>query len=181
MSRLVAISRVLDWPARIVGNWLYWLVAAIVLLKFANVAMRYLFSSTSIKLHDSVTYAHATLFMLMVGAAWLRDAHVRVDMLYAGMGSRGRALVDLTCILLAVIPFCVLLGWFSWPYVRAAWAIREGALFFGGLPGTYLLKTVILVFVVLLVLQSLAIALRCIAVIAGGKVAVFDTDPERAD
>lgn len=180
MKTLVAISRVLDWPARFVGSWLYWLVAAIVLLKFANVAMRYLFSSTSIKLHDSVTYAHATLFMLMVGAAWLRDAHVRVDMIYAGMSPRGRAIVDLSCILLAVLPFCALLGWFSWPYVKAAWAIREGALFFGGLPGTYLLKSVILGHAALLFLQAVALALRCIAVIGGERAEVFDTTPEEA-
>jgi len=169
MERLVAISRVLDWPSRLLGPTLPWLVAAVVLLKFLTVELRYVF------------YAHATLFMLMVGYTYLRDEHVRVDMFYDRMTARGKAWVDLLCVLFGVLPLCVMLAWFGWPYVRAAWAIREGALFFGGLPGTYLLKTVILVFVVLLVLQSLAIALRCIAVIAGGKVAVFDTDPERAD
>ncbi len=181
METLVAISRCLDWPSRVIGRWLYWLVAVIVLLKFGTVALRYLFSSTSIKLEDSVIYAHSVLFMLMVGYTYLRDEHVRVDMFYDRMSARARAWVDLLCVLLGVLPLCAILGWFAWPYVRAAWAIREGALFFGGLPGTYLLKTVILAFVVLLVIQSLAIALRCIAVIAGGKVDVFDTDPERAE
>lgn len=173
MQRLVAISRVLDWPSRILGRWLPWLVAAVVLLKFATVAMRYLFSSTSIKLQDSVIYAHATLFMLMVGYAFLRDDHVRVDMLYARMSARAKAWVDLLCVLFAVLPLCTLLAWFGWPYVKAAWAIREGALFFGGLPGTYLLKTVILLFVALLVVQALAILLRALAVIGGAEVEVF--------
>ncbi|MFZ1482496.1 MAG: TRAP transporter small permease subunit [Paracoccaceae bacterium] len=179
MHRLVAISRILDWPSRAIGAWLYWLVAAVVLFKFATVAMRYLFSSTSIMLQDSVIYAHATLFMLMVGYAWLMDDHVRVDMFYARMSARARAVVDLICILFGVLPLCVILGWFSWPYVTAAWKIREGALFFGGLPFTYLLKSVILGFVVLLVLQGLAIALRCIAVIAGQDVAVFGIADKR--
>ncbi len=181
MERLVAISRVLDWPSRLLGPTLPWLVAAVVLLKFLTVELRYVFYTTDAMLQDAVIYAHATLFMLMVGYTYLRDEHVRVDMFYDRMTARGKAWVDLLCVLFGVLPLCVMLAWFGWPYVRAAWAIREGALFFGGLPGTYLLKTVILVFVVLLVLQSLAIALRCIAVIAGGKVAVFDTDPERAD
>lgn len=174
MKRLVAISRILDWPSRVIGGWLYWLIAAVVLLKFGTVAMRYLFSSTSIKLQDSVIYAHATLFMLMAGYAWLRDDHVRVDIFYARMSPRKKAVVDLCSVLFGVLPLCFILGWFSWPYIKASWAIHEGALFFGGLPGTYLLKTVILGFVVLLVLQGLAIALRCIAVIGGSDVAVFD-------
>lgn len=175
MHRLVAISRILDWPSRLIGAWLYWLVAAAVLLKFSTVAMRYLFSSTSIKLQDSVIYAHASLFMLMVGYALLRDDHVRVDMFYARMSSRGRAIVDLATVIFGIMPLCLILGWFSWGYVQAAWQIREGALFFGGLPYTYLLKSVIMGFVVLLMVQGLAIALRCIAVIGGAKVDVFDT------
>lgn len=174
MEQLVAISRILDWPSRVIGASLYWLVAAVVLAKFSTVAMRYLFSSTSIKLQDSVTYSHATLFMLMVGYAWLKDDHVRVDMFYARMTARSRAIVDLGCVLLGVLPLCIILGWFSWNYVKAAWRIHEGALFFGGLPYTYLLKSVILGFVVLLFLQGVAIALRCIAVIGGADVEVFD-------
>lgn len=174
MKKIVAISRILNWPSRVIGASLYWLVAAVVLLKFSTVAMRYIFSSTSIKLQDSVTYSHATLFMLMVGYAWLKDDHVRVDMFYARMSDRGRAFVDLGCVLFGVIPLCIILGWFSWAYIAAAWRIHEGALFFGGLPYTYLLKSLILGFVVLLLLQGLAIALRCIAVIGGADVAVFD-------
>src|SRR5690606_28051631 len=110
----------------------------------------------------------------MVGYAYLRDDHVRVDMFYAGASARAKAWVDLGCVLFGIMPLCIILGWFGWPYVRAAWAIREGALFFGGLPFIYLLKTVILAFVVLLVVQSLAILLRAIAVIGGRDVAVFD-------
>ncbi|MDF2094802.1 TRAP transporter small permease subunit [Aquibaculum arenosum] len=173
MTHLLAVSRLLDWPSRVIGRWLYWLVAAIVLLKFSTVAMRYLFSSTSIKLQDSVTYAHATLFMLMVGYAYLKNDHVRVDMIYGRLSRRGRALIDLGCIFLGILPLCALLLYFGWPYVAASWKIREGALFFGGLPGTYLLKTVVLGFVLLLFLQAMAITLRCIAVLAGEEVEVF--------
>ncbi len=181
MERLVAISRVLDWPSRVLGPTLPWLVAAVVLLKFFTVELRYVFHTTDAMLQDSVIYAHATLFMLMVGYTYLRDEHVRVDMFYDRMTTRGKAWVDLLCVLFGVLPLCAMLFWFGWPYVRAAWAIREGALFFGGLPGTYLLKTVILCFAGLLVLQAVSIALRCIAVIAGAKVEVFKLNPEKVE
>lgn len=180
MQGLVAISRVLDWPSRLLGPVLPWLVAAIVLLKFSTVGLRYVFHTTNTMLQDSVTYAHATLFMLMAAYAWLCDDHVRVDMFYATMSARAKAWVDLLCVLFGVLPLCIILGWFAWPYVAASWAIREGALFFGGLPGTYLLKSVILAFVVLLLVQALAILLRAVAVIGGHPTAVFD-QPIRAE
>lgn len=175
MKKLVAISRMLDWPSHILGAVLPWLVATVVLLKFSTVGLRYIFHTTNSMLQDSVSYTHATLFMLMVGYAFLRDDHVRVDMFYANASAKTKAWVNLSGVLFGVMPLCLILGWFSWPYVKAAWAIREGALFFGGLPAVYLLKTVILLFVILLVVQSLAILLRSIAVIFGEDTVIFDS------
>jgi TRAP-type mannitol/chloroaromatic compound transport system permease small subunit len=51
MNRLVAISRVLDWPSRVLGQTLPWLVAAVVLLKFSTVGLRY------------AVHAHGGLFL----------------------------------------------------------------------------------------------------------------------
>lgn len=180
METIVAISRVLDWPSRLLGKVLPWLVAAVVLLKFSTVGLRYVFHTTNSMLQDSVTYSHATLFMLMAGYAWLKDDHVRVDMFYATASPRTRAWVDLGCVLLGVWPLLLILGWSGWPYVLAAWKIREGAMFFGGLPYTYLLKGVIAAFVVLLAIQSVAILLRAVAVIGGSTVPVFDPPAEGA-
>jgi len=176
MKHLIAASRLLDWPSRLLGWGLKWLVAVMVLVQFANVALRYIFSSTRVQMQETVIYAHATLFMCLAGYALLRNDHVRVDMFYDRASPRTRAWIDLAGIVLGVMPLCALLGWFGWPYVAAAWRIREGAMFFGGLPYTYLLKTVILAFVALLAVQALAVLLRCIAVIAGETVELYDPE-----
>jgi len=175
MRTMIAISHVLDWPSRLIGRWLPWLVALLVGLQFSNVVLRYLFSSSSIKLQESVLYAHATLFMVTAGYAYLTDDHVRVDIFYDRAGPRKRAVIDIIGILFGVVPLCIMLGWYAWPYVLASWKIREGAMFFGGIPAAYLLKTMIPVFVVLLAVLALAILLRSIAVLAGrDDLDVFD-------
>lgn len=176
MRYLIAASRLLDWPSRLLGQGLKWLVAVMVLVQFANVALRYVFSTTRVQMQETVLYAHGILFMCLAGYAMLRNDHVRVDLFYDRAGPRTRAWIDLAGILLGVVPLCALLWWFGWPYVAASWRIREGAMFFGGLPYTYLLKTVILVFVALLAVQALAVALRCIAVIGGAKVELYDPE-----
>jgi len=170
----IAISRLLDWPSRLIGRWLIWLVAVLVALQFTNVLLRYVFSSSDIKLQESVIYTHAVLFMVMAGYACLTDDHVRVDIFYDPAGPRKRAVIDILGILFGVTPLCVMLGWFGWPFVLAAWKIREGAMFFGGIPAAYLLKTMIVVFVILLAVQALAVLLRCIAVLCGETVEPFD-------
>ncbi len=70
--------------------------------------------------------------------------------------------------LLLLLPMCAAIGWAAWPYVAQAWAVREGSRETSGLPGVYLLKSVILVFAVQLALQGVAMALRAALVLRGG-------------
>jgi len=58
----------LDNFAEKTGHLVAWLTVAIVLVTFTVVVLRYLFNTGSIALQESITYLHATLFML--AAAW---------------------------------------------------------------------------------------------------------------
>ena len=69
----------------------------------------------------------------------------------------------LTCLL----PFCLLVWTYALPYVQRAWRLHEGSPNTGGMPGFYILKTFILVFVVLTALQGLAMLCRSILTLAG--------------
>lgn len=174
MTALAAIARLCDWINEQVGRRVMWLAALLVLIQFAVVVLRYLFGTSFIAMQESVIYVHATLFMLTIGYTFLHDGHVRVDVLYAEFGPRGRALTDLIGTLIAVIPFCALVLWFSWGFVGASWKMREGPMFVGGLPIVYLLKTAIPVFAALLLLQGVSIALKSTLVLAGRDVRVFE-------
>jgi TRAP-type mannitol/chloroaromatic compound transport system permease small subunit len=174
MNALAAIARICDWINEQVGRHVMWLAVLLVLIQFAVVVLRYLFGTSFIAMQESVIYVHATLFMLTVGYTFLHDGHVRVDVLYAELGPRGRARIDLIGTLVAVIPFCVLVLWFSWGFVGASWRMREGPMFVGGLPIVYLLKTLIPLFAVLLLLQGLSIAIKSALVLAGRDMRVFE-------
>ncbi len=63
---------------------------------------------------------------------------------------------------------CTLVWWVAWPYVAASWEVREISQEGGsGIPGVYLLKTVILVFATLLSVQGLSLAVRSLFVLVG--------------
>ena len=53
----------------------------------------------------------------------------------------------------------VLLVW-SWPSVRNSWSILEGPISVGGIPASFLLKSLIPAFCALLLIQSVACLLR---------------------
>jgi TRAP-type mannitol/chloroaromatic compound transport system permease small subunit len=163
---MLAIADRIDRLTRAVGRAAAWLAAAIVLMQFALVVARYVFSFGSIWLTQSVIYGHAMLIML--AAAWTLAAggHVRVDVFYAHASARAQAMVDLIGSLLLLLPFALTLLWLSVPYAARSWAILERSQEVGGLPLVFLLKTLIPLFAVLMVLQGVAQTIRAAAVLA---------------
>jgi TRAP-type mannitol/chloroaromatic compound transport system permease small subunit len=142
-----------------VGSAVRWLALAMVLLQFAVVVLRYVFGISYIFLNESVLYMHAALFMLGAGYTLLVDAHVRVDIFYNKLSRRGRAAIDLAGGLGFLLPSMIVLAWFTWPSVRNSWAVLEGPISVGGIPASFLLKSLIPAFCGLLAVQGLAAAL----------------------
>lgn len=157
MSRLAAGLEAFNrWVGRVVS----WLTLAMVVTTFVVVLLRYGFDLGWIWLQESVTVMHALVFMLGAAYTLADDEHVRVDILYNRFGPRSRALVNCLGVVLLLVPFCLLILITGWDYVVSAWAVREGSPQAGGLPGVYLLKSIILLMPVLLLLQGVSIFLQ---------------------
>ena len=150
-----------------IGRAAAWCCLYIVLAEFAVVVMRYALGMGSIRLQESVLYAHAALFML--AAAWTLqiDGHVRVDIFYAQAKPRTRAVIDLIGAIVFLFPVAIAVAALSLPYVERSWAILEGSRETSGLPFVYLLKTLIPLFALLIGLQGLAQAIRAALVLVG--------------
>ncbi|NNJ97032.1 MAG: TRAP transporter small permease subunit [Gammaproteobacteria bacterium] len=145
------IEAFIDWSGRTVS----WLTLLMVITTFIVVVLRYIFDIGWIGLQESITYLHATVFL--VGAAWAlqQQAHVRVDIFYSRFSVKTRAWIDLLGSLFFLLPVMIFIAWISWEYVSDSWAVLEGSREAGGLPGVYLLKSLILVSALMLMLQAL--------------------------
>ncbi len=165
---------------RRVGAAVRWAALAMVLVQFGVVLLRYVFGISDVAVDESVLYLHAALFTLGAGYTLLVDGHVRVDIFQARAGPRGKAAIDLFGHLCLLMPSMLALAWWSWPSVRSAWAIREGALSVGGIPAAFLLKTLIPLFCALLIVQSLALVARALATLLDGAAAEPAASGERS-
>jgi TRAP-type mannitol/chloroaromatic compound transport system permease small subunit len=152
-----------------IGRAAAWCCLYIVVVEFALVVMRYMFGTGSIRIQESVIYAHAALFML--AAAWVLQTggHVRVDILYAEAKPRTRAAIDLVGAAVFLAPFVVALVILSVPYVARSWAVLEHSPETSGLPFVYVLKTLIPLFALLLGLQGVAQAIRAALTLSGPR------------
>ena len=140
----------IDWSGRTVS----WLSLLLVVVTFIVVVLRYLFDGGSIALQETSTYLHASIFLIGMAYTLQQNAHVRVDIFYAGFSTVTKAWVDLCGALFLLLPFMLFITWASWQYILDSWAVLEGSREAGGLPGVFLLKSLILLMTSLLSLQA---------------------------
>lgn len=157
---LKIVIRTLDSCTETLGQAVSWLTLIMVLLSCAVVALRYWFDVSYVALQESVTYLHASVFLLGAGYALKHQHQVRVDIFYRRFSPQGRAWVDALGSLVFLLPLMLFCGWISWDFVVNAWQVRETSTDSGGLSAVYWLKSLLLVFALTLGLQALAELLR---------------------
>ena len=152
------LEHFIDWTGRCIS----WLVLAMVVVTFSVVVLRYLFDTGWIALQESISYLHSMVFLLGAAYTLKHDGHVRVDIFYTRLSESGKAMLDLAGHILILMPVMVFIIWVSWPYISDSWQVAEGSREAGGLPGVYLLKSLILLMAGLLIIQGIALILRCL-------------------
>ncbi|MBO6563647.1 MAG: TRAP transporter small permease subunit [Pseudomonadales bacterium] len=120
------------------------------------VVARYVFNFGSIALQETVMYMHGAVFLLGIAFTLKEQGHVRVDVLDEKFSERTRAVIDILGNLLFLLPVAGYILWASLDYVSFSWSVKESSAQPGGLPGVYLLKTLIPIMAALLILQGLS-------------------------
>jgi TRAP-type mannitol/chloroaromatic compound transport system permease small subunit len=166
--RMIALAvRLASGLNRIVGTAAAWLSLGIVVVCFTVVVQRYVFAVSHVWMQDLYVWLNGAMFTAVAGFALLRDDHVRVDIFYRPASVRRKALIDLSGVVLFLLPFCWIVYSYSIPFVTRAWGYHEGSANIGGMPGLFVLKSFIILFAGLIALQGLAMAGRAVLVLAG--------------
>ena len=167
MGFLEKTVQVIDQLNERVGRFIAWAAIIMVLVQFTVVVMRYIFGIGSIMMQESVIYLHGILFMVGAGYTLLHDGHVRVDIFYREASPRNKAIIDLFGSVVLLLPVCVLFITSSFQYVLNTWHVFEGSRETSGIPGVFLLKSVIWIFAVLIALQGISIAAKSVLRLTG--------------
>ena len=173
MQTLLRISRIIDTINQRIGQIILWLVLLMILVGVWNVIGRTIGNAiaqnlSSNALIETQWYLFDIIFLLGAAYSLKHNAHVRVDMFYSRWNRKGKALANLVGSLLFLIPFSILVIYFSWEYVYNSWIILESSPDPGGLP-RYPIKTTILISFALLILQGISEAIKNFAILANNQ------------
>jgi TRAP-type mannitol/chloroaromatic compound transport system permease small subunit len=179
MGILLAVSRMIDALSRFTGVVATWLVLFAALVSAFNALFRYcigaiiyldekirvfggglgfifeLYRDNSNSLRDLQLMMFAG--MVMLGAGWTLklNEHVRVDVIYGASSYRTRNWIDVIGGCLFLVPSCLLMIYFSWPWFLESWTTNEMSANAGGLP-RWPFKLLIPLGFALLLLQGLS-------------------------
>lgn len=167
MRLLAMIVRGISGLNALFGHVFSWLSLGIVGVCFSVVVLRYLFAISFVWLQDLYIWLNGAMFTAVAGFALMRGDHVRVDIFYRPAKRKTKALVDMGGALFFLLPFCAVVYAYSMPFVTRAWGYHEASANVGGMPGLFILKSFIILFVVLLGLQGIAMICKSVLVLAG--------------
>ena len=133
MKVLLKISAAIDAVNEKFGFIANYFVLFAALISAGNAGSRYLFSESSNGWLEIQWYMFAGMVLLGAPYTLQLNEHVRVDLLYGMASERARIWIDIVCGFVFLLPICLILTYFTWPWFVDSWYMNEGSSNAGGL------------------------------------------------
>lgn len=190
MRQLLAVSEKLDRIIASIGklaSWLFMPLVAVIVLdvvtrKFQLLTMlreslersgaieaahlvQVYFTST--KFQELEWHFHAALFLLCLGFGYVRNSHVRIELVRERFSLRTRAWLELTGCIIFLMPYSALVLWFGIDFAQRSFEMHEVSSALTGLSHRWIIKAFVPVGMVLLLSAMIAVVLRNIVYLFG--------------
>lgn len=167
MERLIVISEKIDRALAAIGKIAAWAGLALVTITIFDVITRRFLVLGSTQLQELEWHFHVVLFSLCIGWAYMKDAHVRIDLLRERLSERKQWWIELLGCVLFLLPYCALVIWFSYDFWHRSWLQGECSNSATGLCYRWAIKIFIPAGFSLLALSGIAVLLRKIVELFG--------------
>lgn len=190
MGVLIPISRALDQFITMIGKLAAWLLIPMMLVIIVDVITRkfnllsalgdYFRSSgmlgaadfvntylTSTKFQEMEWHLHAALFLLCLGFGYVRNSHVRIEVLRERFSTPTKAWLELIGTVFFLVPFACVVLWYSISFAERSFDNNEISAAMTGLSHRWIIKSFLPVGMVLLLIASFAVILRNIVYLEG--------------
>lgn len=172
MRWLLKASRVIDAVSEKFGIAANWLVLLACLISAGNATSRYLLDASSNAWLEVQWYMFAGIVLLGGPYTLQRNEHVRVDIVYSSLSERTRIWIDIVGGLVFLLPICIILVYFTWPWFLDSWRLHEGSQNAGGLV-RWPVKLLLPVGFTLMALQGISEIIKRVATLRGMQRAGF--------
>jgi TRAP-type mannitol/chloroaromatic compound transport system permease small subunit len=167
MELLIRVSEGLDRVIIKVGKLAAWAGLALILITIFDVVTRRFFVLGSTKLQEAEWHFHVILFAFCLGYAYLKDAHVRIDLVREKLSERTQWWIEVAGCLLFLLPYCAMVVYYGINFTERSFATSEVSASATGLSYRWAIKAAIPIGFTILGLAGIAVLLRKIVELFG--------------
>jgi TRAP-type mannitol/chloroaromatic compound transport system permease small subunit len=166
VQTLLRLATFIDALNERVGKAVCWLVLVAVLVSAGNAIIRKTLNMSSNAWLELQWQLFGAVFMLCAAYTFLKNEHIRIDIVNSMFPKRVRDWIDLLGHFLFLMPFVLIMLWDGWPFFVTSYLQNEQSGNAGGLP-QWPAKLLIPVGFFLLFLQGISEIVKRIAVMRG--------------
>jgi len=119
------IVRVIDSISEWTGKTIRWACVALVLVLVYEVTARYVFNAPTIWAHESSRMLGGTIVALGWAYTHRHHGHVRIDVFYAHLSPRRKAMIDVLSAFFLFFPLIIILTYTAAEFMWVAWSKGE--------------------------------------------------------
>lgn len=160
MDLLIRIGGLLDRIVAAIAKVAAWAGVVLIAVTVFDVITRRFFVLGSTKLQEFEWHMHVVLFGLLIGYAYLKDAHVRIDLVRERLRPRVQWWLEIAGCLFFLLPYCALVIYFGTDFTLRSFADNEISASATGLTHRWIIKSVVPIGFALLGLAGLTVLLR---------------------
>ena len=157
---LLSISASLERIVSIFGKLGSWLAIPLITIIIFDIVTRRFFVLGSTKLQEMEWHLHTSLFLLVLGYAYLKDAHVRIEIVRDKYSVKVKAVLETLGIMIFLIPYTLLVIYFGIDFVQRSFSLNEVSSALTGLSHRWIIKSFIPIGMFLLFLAGVSLLLK---------------------
>ena len=164
---LLKISFKLEKILEFVGKIGAWLSLPLIGIIIFDIISRRFFVLGSTKLQEMEWHLHAALFLLALGYAYVKNSHVRIEVIREGFSTKLKSILEVIGILFFILPYTALIVWFGLDFVSRSYAMNEVSSALTGLSHRWIIKSFVPMGMAFLWLAGISVLLRNLAYLIG--------------
>ncbi len=133
MPALLKLSGAIDWLNEHIGRWSIWLILASTLISAINAIVRKIFNVSSNAYLEVQWYLFAASFLIAAAYTLLHNEHVRIDVVASRFARRTQVKMEAFGFTFMLLPVCIAVLYYSWPFVVRGYLSGEMSNNSGGL------------------------------------------------
>ena len=157
---LLNISKILEKLVIFLGKIGSWMALPLIFIIIFDIITRRFFVLGSTKLQEMEWHLHTSLFLLVLGYAYLKDAHVRIEIVREQFSTMLKAILETLGICLFLIPYTVLVIYFGIDFVNRSLSMNEVSSALTGLSHRWIIKSFIPIGMFLLFLAGVSLLVK---------------------